>query len=311
MKNGKNFAKIGILAALFVILLNPSWNPLLTDEARNAVKVQLQNTFGVLAGGGATGIFSPAKLTTALAAAIFVWLVTTVICMVLEKTTAGKRRSETVAGLVTSVVKTLAAIVAVVWVMSIMGVDLAAIFASLGVVSLIVGFGVQSLIEDCVTGIFIILEGQYNIGDVIVLDDFRGTVKKITMRTTTIEDTGFNLKIVNNSDIRNIQNRSRAKSYAVCEVGISYDADIREVEKIIIPRLQGIYDRNPDLFLNPPTYTGVQKLADSAVVIRVIAEIEEEKIFAANRCLNREMKIICDDNGIEIPFNQLVVHTAK
>ena len=311
MKNGKNIAKVGILAALFVLLLNPSLNPFLSDATRNAVKVQLQDTFGLLAGGGATGMFAPAKLITALAAAIFVWLVTTVVCIVLEKTSAGKRRSETVAGLLTSVIKTVATLVALVWVLSIIGVDLTAIFASLGVVSLIIGFGVQSLIEDCVTGIFIILEGQYNIGDVIVLDDFRGTVKKITMRTTTIEDTGFNLKIVNNTDIRNIQNRSRAKSYAMCEIGISYDADIREVEKIVLPELQGIYDRNPGLFLNPPIYSGVQTLADSAVVLRFIAEIEEQKIFAANRCLNREMKIIFDDNGIEIPFNQLVVHNAK
>ncbi len=311
MKTGKNYAKIGILAVLFIILLNPSINPLFSNNTRNAIKAELQNTFGVLAGGAATGIFAPAKLITALAAAIFVWLITTVICILLEKTSAGRKRSETVAGLLASIIRAISAIVAVVWVLNIMGMDLTAIFASLGVVSLIIGFGVQSLIEDCVTGIFIILEGQFNIGDVIVLDDFRGTVKKITMRTTVIEDAGFNLKIINNSDIRNVQNRSRAKSYAVCEIGISYGADIREVEKIVLPELQGIYDRNPGLFLNPPTYSGIQRLADSAVVMRVIAEVDETKIFVANRCLNREMKIIFDDNGIEIPFTQVVVHNAN
>ena len=246
-----------------------------------------------------------------MAVIIFMWLVTTLSCAILEKISKGKRRSQTVAGLTISVIKVVGAIATIVWVLSVVGVDIGTIFASLGIMSLIIGFGVQSLIEDCVTGLFIIFEGIYNIGDVIVLDTFRGTVEKITLRTTTIKDAGGNLKIINNSDIRNVQNRSTVESLAICDIGITYESDIREVEKLILPELPRIYEENKDVFLNVPQYSGVQTLDASAVVLRFNVPTTESNFFAATRRLNREMKCLFDDKGIEIPFNQIVVHQAK
>ena len=181
----------------------------------------------------------------------------------------------------------------------------------MGVASLIIGFGAQSLIEDAVTGIFIIFEGQYQVGDIIVLDDFRGTVKSIGIRTTSIEDAGGNLKIVNNSDIRNLQQRSRATSVAVCDVSISYDADLQQVEDILVQALPDIYEKHQDLFLSLPCYAGVEALADSAVVLRFIVEVSEENFFSGRRALTRELKLLMDQNNIEIPFPQMVVHTGK
>lgn len=312
MKNTKGIIKIVLLAALLVLLFNPSLNMFLSEGTAGAVAAELQANFGILAGGtGSAGIFTPAKIITVIAVVIFMWLACTVVCFAAEKIARGKRRSETVAGLMVSVVKTLSAVLAVVWVLNVIGVNLAAIFASLGIASLILGFGVQSLIEDCVTGIFIIFEGRYNIGDVIILDNFRGTVKKITMRTTTIVDAGGNLKIINNSDIRNVQNRSNMPSYAICDIGISYDADIREVESMILPELDGIFERNKDVFIAVPEYYGVQLLDASSVVLRFVALTDEAKFFPAQRRLNREMKILFDDKGIEIPFTQIVVHNAN
>ena len=229
----------------------------------------------------------------------------------LEKASKGRRRSETVASLTISVIKVVGTIAAIVWVLSALGVNLGAIFASLGIVSLIIGFGVQSLIEDCVTGLFIIFEGIYNIGDIIVLDTFRGTVKKITLRTTTIADAGGNLKIINNSDIRNVQNRSNIESLATADIGITYEADIREVEKLVLPELEKIYEENKDVFLAVPKYAGVQALDASAVVLRFTVTINEQNFFPATRRLNRALKCLFDDKGIEIPFNQIVVHQAK
>ncbi len=311
MKKANVYITIAILLVLLVFLLNPGWNPLLSEGTKNAVQAETQSVFGILAGGAPAGIFSPAKLLTAAAVLVFTWLVTLVICVILDLVSRGKNRSKTVAGLVSSVVKVVGAIVALVWVLHVLGVNLAAIFASLGVVSLILGFGVQSLIEDCVTGVFIILENQYNIGDVVVLEDFRGKVVKITLRTTVIQDDGGNLKIVNNSDIRNIQNRSRANSYAIAAVGISYNADLQAVEEIIRQELPRVYQENQDLFLAEPVYGGVQALSASSVDVRVMAEVDEANIFKAQRCLLRELKLIMDKHNIEIPFPQVVVHNEK
>ena len=300
-----------VLLVIIILLLNPQWNLLLSPETTAAVKAEMQADFGILAGGTGGTAFTWGKVMAIFAILAIMLLSVIVINSVLEKMTAGKRRSKTVATLVKSVVKVLAVIITIVWVLDVLGVNMAGIFASLGIASLIIGFSAQSLIEDTITGIFIILEGQYNIGDVIVVDDFRGTVVNINMRTTTIMDLSNNLKIINNSTIRNIQNRSRNMSVVVCDVGTSYSADIRDLEKIIIPALPEMYDRNADVFAAAPVYAGVQELGDSSVVLRVAVDVREENFFAARRRLNREMKILCDDNHIEIPFNQLDVHTIS
>ena len=303
----KNFKKIGLPLALvlaLILLVNPGWNPLLGESSRAAVSAQLAQPFGGLFSGDAASI---AQVISAAAVVVFVWLVCIVICAVLELMAKKGRHTRSMAGLFSSLTKFICAIVGLVWALSVLGVDLVGIFASLGIASLIIGFGAQSLIEDAITGVFIIFEGQYHVGDIVVLDEFRGTVQNIGIRTTRIMDDGGNVKIVNNSDIRNIQNRSRADSVAVSDLSIAYECDIREVEAIIAAELPGMFERHPDVFLECPQYKGVQAMGDSAVVLRFIVKATEANFYAAFRALNRELKIMCDKHGIEIPFNQLVV----
>lgn len=309
MKEKKRFGLILALAVVLALLVFPGWNPLLDEGGKQAVTVQVQQAFGGLFGG--MGVLTPARLISAAAVVVFVCLVSIVVCWILELVAKKGKHRQSMAGLFASLTRFICSIVGVVWALGILGVDLASIFASLGVASLIIGFGAQSLIEDAVTGIFIIFEGQYQVGDIIVLDDFRGTVKSIGIRTTSIEDAGGNLKIVNNSDIRNLQQRSRATSVAVCDVSISYDADLQQVEDILVQALPDIYEKHQDLFLSLPCYAGVEALADSAVVLRFIVEVSEENFFSGRRALTRELKLLMDQNNIEIPFPQMVVHTGK
>lgn len=305
--NKRVLIKIALLAIVLVLLLNPGIFPF-AEGTINAVKTEMSNHIGSVLGAG-TGLLSPSKLIPAAAVIVLMWLVCTIALTLVDLVKTHKARALTVTHVVRSLIKYACFIIGAVWTLSILGVDLTAIFASLGILTLVIGFGAQSLIEDMVTGLFIILEGNYNIDDVIILDDFRGTVKKIGIRTTTIEDAGGNLKIVNNSDIRNIQNRSILPSVAICDIGICYEDDIRKVEEAILPKLEGIYVRNPNLFKAAPEYKGVQDLADSSVVLRFTAYCDEADIFVATRMLKREMKILFDDNNISIPFPQLDVHT--
>ena len=298
-----------VIVLILAFLMIPAINPFLDAAAKEAVSAQLQDTFGGLMGG--SGMLTPARLISAAAVILLVWLVCDLVIVMLSFFGDKKRSSRSMVGLFISLTKFLGYIVAAVWALGILGVNLAGIFASLGIASLIIGFGAQSLIEDAVTGIFIIFEGQYHVGDIIVLDGFRGTVKRIGVRTTCIEDSGGNQKIVNNSDIRNVQNRSKKSSIAVCDLSISYDADIREVEKVIAKTLPLIHAKHSELFLAVPRYCGVESLGESSVVLRIVADVTEENFFVGYRTLNREMKLMCDRHGIEIPFNQLVVHQAK
>lgn len=140
---------------------------------------------------------------------------------------------------------------------------------------------------------------------------FRGTVESIGIRTTAIKDVGNNVKIINNSDLRNILNRSTADSFAVTTVSVSYSTDLEKAEKVIAELLPKIREKYPDIFVAVPKYSGVQELADSGVILKFVAEVREQNVFSAPRILNRELKIGFDKAGIEIPFNQIVVHQAK
>lgn len=305
--NSKKLIKIVILAVVLVLLLNPGILPF-SEGTIGAVKAQLSTHVSEVLG-GRTGLFSAATLIPALAVIVICWLVASVLGLILDSITSKKARTRTVVGLTASIIKYASVVVAIVWALNVLGVNLGAIFASLGVVTLIIGFGAQSLIEDMVTGIFIIFEGNYNVDDVIILDDFRGTVRKIGIRTTTIEDTGGNIKVVNNSDIRNIQNRSQNLSLAICDIGMAYEHDIRVVEKIIAANLPGLLSRNSALFKSVPKYLGVQDFGDSEITLRFQVECEEQNYFAARRALNRAILIMFNDNNIEIPYPQLDVHS--
>lgn len=309
MKYRNFFIKVALLALVIVFLTVPSVNPLLSDEAKAAVMQQLSETFGSFS--GANGFFNAPKLVALVAMLAGVWLVSYVLNFVLGEIAERRKTPSAFLTLSMSFVKFASVLIGVVWGFSILGANVSAIIASVGVISLVVGFGAQSLIEDTITGIFMVLESHFHVGDYIVLDNFRGRVKQIGIRTVVLLDDAGNLKIVNNSDIRNYQNRSKILSLAICDVGISYSSDIPKVEKLLEDSFEEMYQNNTDVFAAPPIYKGVEGLDASAVTIRVTVEAEEANVFAARRRLNREIKLLFDNNGVEIPFTQVVLHQGK
>jgi small conductance mechanosensitive channel len=148
------------------------------------------------------------------------------------------------------------------------------------------------------------------VGDVIQLDNFRGTVIDIGIRVSKIEDINGDILIIINSDIRKAINTSSELSAVYCDVSISYSADLVKVEKVIKENLSEIKSKIPDI-IDGPHYRGVQELGSSSVVIRIFARSHEKKKYQVLRDLNREMKLLFDRNKIEIPFPQVVVHQAK
>ena len=253
-----------------------------------------------------------------------VWLVYGVVALALtllqnhiDKKKAANNKETAAEGVATAVAmlssmaKYVAIIVTILALLRVAGVDTTTILAAAGIVSLVVGFASQSLIEDVITGIFILFEGQYKIGDMLVLGDFRGTVIDIGVRTTTLEDAGGNRLIVNNSDIRNVQNRSRRESKAVTTVSVTYGQNMIELENILKEALPTWKDKIEckGLFLEDPSYNGIDEFQDSGILLHFSVKTNEEDIFKARRALNRELKLLFDEKGIEIPFPQVDVHT--
>lgn len=219
-------------------------------------------------------------------------------------------RGRTLVTLLSSLFRYVAALVILCWGLSICGVDVNTIVASVGVVALIVGFGAESLIADMVTGIFMLFENQYNVGDIVEVNGFRGTVKEIGIRTTSIVDTGKNVKIVNNSDMKNILNRSDNASIAASSIDIPYPTDLEKLEEQIPALMQEIYDKHTDVMLSAPRYLGVQALGESGITLKFIVEIEEGNIFSVPRILNHDLLLGFRKLGVECPFPQLDVHSC-
>ena len=312
-KTGKNKARVGrgsligagIAALLIIFLLNPNWLPF--SEKTTSKIAELEKTHFLIE---RSGEITAAHWLTLLLAVCIVQLIFTIIKTILVAIGKKGVRARTITTMFVGALKYLAVIAAVVWGLRILGIDTTAILAGIGIIGLILGFGAQSLIEDVITGLFIIFEGKYSIGDIIVLDDFRGIVRDIGVRTTTIEDAGYNLKVVNNSDIRNFQNRSRNTSLAVCLCSVAYETDLRALEKMLSENLPDMYLARKDLYLGAPRYLGVHELGDSGVVLKFVADVKEDDIFPAQRALNRDIRVLFADKGIEIPFPQVVVHNG-
>ena len=302
-KNTKTYIGIVLVAILALFLANPQWLPL-SRELKAAVADSEKSNLFFKSDTHTTF----AQLITLVLAMALVWLAYQIVKLILAALAKRGGRTQTVTDLISGLLKYIAVIVAVVWGLSILGVNATAVLAGVGIVGLILGFGAQSLIEDIITGAFIIFENQYSVGDIIILDDFRGTVRNIGVRTTVIEDAGGNLKIVNNSDIRNLQNRSRILSLAVCDVDVSYDTDLDKLEKMLNEELPRLHHK--DLYVTAPYYKGVETLGASGVTVRIVADVKEVNIFPAQRRLNQDVRMLLHKKGVEIPFPQVVVHNG-
>ncbi|MBR7045557.1 MAG: mechanosensitive ion channel family protein [Lachnospiraceae bacterium] len=303
MKNKKTMIGTVIALILTVLLLNPRYLPL-SQQTRDKLG-DLEKSYFLIE---RSGRITVAHLLTLLLMICLLWLISMVFRLIIQYFAKKSLRSQTIASLTAATFHYLIVIIGAVWGLAILGVNTTAVLAGVGIIGLILGFGAQSLIEDIITGFFIIFEGQYVIGDIIILDDFRGTVRNIGVRTTTIEDAGGNLKVVNNSDIRNFQNRSRNSSLAICEVGVAYDTDLKKLDQVMAEGLPRMYEAHKDLYKAVPIFRGVIALADSGVNLRITVEVREEDVFVAQRQLNRDIWALFSEKGIEIPFPQVVVH---
>ncbi len=217
------------------------------------------------------------------------------------------QRQITVVRLINNMVKCVATVIIIIAVLALWGIDTTALITGAGVLTLIVGLGMQSLISDVVAGLFIVLENEFNVGDIVTIDGFRGTVVSIGIRTTKLDALG-NIKIVNNSDIRGVLNQTVNPSTAKSLIDIEYGESLERVEQIVKTELPDI---RVDGVLGSINYDGVATLGASGVTLQFTALCNEGDIFAVQREMNKRLKTMLDENGVGIPFNQLVVHMAN
>ena len=215
-------------------------------------------------------------------------------------------RGETIAHLLLSVAKYGGTIGAVFYCMYLLGTDPGSLLASAGILSLVIGLGAQSLIKDILAGIFIVFEGEFRVGDIVTINNYRGTVMDIGLRTTKIMAPDGNIKIYNNSDITGVLNMTKQTSTAIARISIEYGQDIDYVEAVLERELPAVGEANPKI-IEGPTYGGVAALEDSGVQLILFAKCSEQDIFAVQRYLNKAILQIFYRNNINVPFPNVTV----
>ena len=160
-----------------------------------------------------------------------------------------------------------------------------------------------------ISGFFILLDNIFSVGDIIEVNGFKGEVREVGFRTTRIRNWKGEVKIVSNGDLNNVINFSKNNSVAIVDFGVAYDTDMSTINELMERFIESIDGKYSEV-IERPSFLGVVELADSSINLRIIAKTNANKHFQIERDLRREVVIFLNENGVEIPFPQVVVHNA-
>lgn len=219
-----------------------------------------------------------------------------------------EKKRKTVANLVTNMIIIFFSVIGLTLILQVFGIDTASFVASLGVFSLVIGLALQDLLKDIFSGIMIILEGQYSIGDWVEVGGFKGEVVASSLRTTRLKAYTGETKIIANRQINELINYSLEKNIAIVDVNVSYDTDINKVKDILTNLASRLKEENK---ITNMDCLGVQMMDSSAIVFRIITHLEHASKFSTQRLLNEEIIKEFKKNNIEIPYQQVVIHNGK
>ena len=221
-----------------------------------------------------------------------------------------EKQAATLGKVIRNITRILVGSVAVMMALKELGIDIGPILAGIGILGLAVGFGAQSLVKDFLAGMFVLVENQYNVGDVIQAAGASGLVEKITLRATTLRDYEGNVHIIPNGTIGVLTNKTRQWSRFVLDIGVAYKESVDDVMGI----LKEIGDelaadaKFSSMITAPLEVLGVQDFADSAVIIRVMFTTQPVKQWTVGREFRRRVKNTFDAKGIEIPFPHTTIY---
>ncbi|UQD57505.1 mechanosensitive ion channel family protein [Flavobacterium sp. K5-23] len=193
------------------------------------------------------------------------------------------------------------------------GVEIAPILAAAGIVGLAFGFGGQYLIRDIISGLFIILENQYRIGDVVNFDNAGGTVEEISLRKTTLRDIDGTVHHIPHGEIKKVSNLSKDYSRVNLDMGVGYSSNLEHVIEVInnVGNEIAADPKWKQYIIATPQFLRVNDFADSAIMLKILGETLPHRQWEVTGELRKRLKIAFDKEGIEIPFPQMVMHKAK
>ncbi len=215
-------------------------------------------------------------------------------------------RAETLGGVLRSISGLVIWTITVILVIGEFGVNLGPLIAGAGILGVAIGFGSQQLVQDFLSGIFMLVEDQFGLGDIVDAGEAVGTIEAITLRTTRLRDLNGVVWHIPNGQITRIGNMSQEWARSLLDIGVAYDTDLGHAT-MVIRRVLDDVAADPDwaaLVLDEPEVWGVEDFGASEIVIRAVVKVVPGKQWNVNREIRRRLKTAFDDEGIEIPFPQ-------
>jgi small-conductance mechanosensitive channel len=220
-----------------------------------------------------------------------------------------RNRASTLGRLLKNVASVAILTIAFLMILAEWGFNLAPLVAGAGIAGVALGFGAQALVSDFLSGVFMLLEDQYGVGDIIDLDGTEGTVEDVQLRVTRLRSVNGVVWWVRNGEVTRVGNMSQNWSRAVLDIGVAYDSDIARVREVMGDEAQALHRDEAwgELLLEAPEVWGVESLGDSSVVVRLVLKTLPGEQWGVSRELRERIKKRFDAEGIAIPFPQRTV----
>ena len=254
-------------------------------------------------------VFSIARCLIYIAIAVFVLAASSILLNAIASLVMA--RQETFIRMALSFFKYGVGIATIYICASMLGAPTASLLASAGILSVMLSFGAQSIVADIISGLFIVFEGTFKVGDMITVDGWHGQVVEIGIRNTKMRDLiSEDVKIMNNSTIRTIINFSERPSYSSIMVGVDYDTDIPALEAAF-EREKAAMKKNIPYGIGEILYMGIDQLSDSQMTLKFQILCRNQDDLKVKRALNREVRLMFARNGITIPFPQVTLSSRE
>lgn len=219
------------------------------------------------------------------------------------------QRAEALGALATSIVGVVIWTTLVITILGVFGINLGPLIAGAGIIGVALGFGAQDLVKDFLSGVFMLLEDQYGVGDIIDAGDAAGVVEGVTLRSTRVRDVTGTLWHIPNGEIRRIGNMSQEWARALLDIGVAYGTDVDVASQVILRVASEMAHEEEyrEVYLDEPEIWGVENLGTDSVDIRLVIKTQPGKQWAIARELRRRIKRAFDTASVEIPFPQRTV----
>ena len=217
-----------------------------------------------------------------------------------------EKRYNTLKGIIKSILKYTIYFVAFTPILETLGIDVSSLLAAAGIGGLAIGFGAQNLVKDVITGFFILLEDQFQVGDYIETGGKSGIVEEMVLRVTKIRDFNGDLHIIPNGSVDRVTNKSSGNMRAWVDISIAYEENIDHAMEVLSHMCREVA-ASCDKIMEGPTVLGVTKFGDSEIILSIVAKTVPMEQWAVERLIRKRIKETFDEVGIEIPYPRRVV----